>query len=161
MSETSFNHVQSNKYGIVVGRRTQHRVNICHERSRKSSQKSGCRWILSLLVFETLEEWTNNQVKWHGFIPLEPIGRFTFVLYWVYWADRGLAAWFERATCWRGALWLSSHPLHFPLVILSNLSNQYDQADLGIGLMSCILLHFLCFHSDTRGVIGSLRVPNS
>ena len=69
---------------------------ICHDRSRKSSQKSGCRWILSLLVFQTLEEWTNNQVKWHGFIPLEPIGRFTFVLYWVYWADRGQAASFEK-----------------------------------------------------------------
>ena len=65
---------------------------ICHDRSRKSSQKSGCRWILSLLVFETLKEWTNNQVKWHGFIPLELIGRFTIVLYWVYWADRGQAA---------------------------------------------------------------------
>ena len=92
--------------------------------------------------------------------PVEPKGGFTV---FVYSADRGLAAWFERATCWRGAPWLCHQTgrcifFHFPLLMFSNHSNlsvQYDQTDLGIGLMSCILPHFFSFTQtqDTQGLL--------
>ena len=42
--------------------------------------------------------WTNNQVKWYGLSPVEPIGCVTFSF--IDWTARGRAA-FERATCWK------------------------------------------------------------
>ena len=46
---------------------------------------------------------TGNHLDLTQIHPVKLKGGFTV---FVYSADRGLAAWFERATCWRGAPWL-------------------------------------------------------
>ena len=73
------------------------------------------------------QDWTCEIIwTWHDFILLNPKGGFTV---FVYSADRGLAAWFERATCWRGAPWLCHQTgrcifFHFPLLMFSNHSTR-------------------------------------
>jgi hypothetical protein len=109
-------------------------------------------------------------VTWHGLIPVEPVGRIDFLLF--YWANtRGRTGPFERATCWRGA----PRPYDcgglfktFPLLVFSilfSLTSQTWGLDLCF-VFSCVPLllrrHNIFFHS-LRGWIHRTKgdIPGS